>query len=55
MVDDESVASTSSPAVPHVVPEEIISKAEKAIEKAAAKEEKPILDTIKVGVLPFHP
>jgi hypothetical protein len=51
VVDDESVASTSSPAVPHVVPEEIIGKAEKAIEKAAAKEEKPILDTIKVGVL----
>jgi hypothetical protein len=52
VVDDESVASTSSPAVPYVVPEEIIDKAEKAIARAAAKAEKAILDTIKVGVRP---
>lgn len=43
-VDEESVAS-SSPVIPHVV----VPKAEKAVDKAV-EEEKPVLDSIKVGV-----
>lgn len=49
VVDDESIASTS-PAVPHVVPEELLVRAEGAVEKADAEDGKPILDTIKVDV-----
>ena len=46
--DAESIASSSSPKVPFAV----VVKAEGAIEKVV-EEERPILDTIKVGVLPF--
>ena len=54
VVDDESVASTS-PAVPHVVPEELLVKVEGAVEKADAEEGKPILAPIKVDVCSYSP
>ena len=54
VVDDESVASTS-PAVPHVVPEEILVGAKGVVEKGAAEEGNPILDTIKVDVRSLSP
>lgn len=47
VVDDESVASTSSPTVPYAT----IMKAEEAVKRVAEEEEdKPILDSIQVGV-----
>ena len=46
VVDDESVASTSSPTVPYAT----IIKAEEAIERVVEEESKPVLDSIKVGV-----
>ena len=46
-VDEESVAS-SSPVIPNVV----VPKAEKAVDKDV-EEEKPVLDSIKVGVSAF--
>lgn len=46
-VDDESVAS-SSPKVPHAA----VVKAEEAIDKIA-EEERPVLDSIRVGVCPL--
>jgi outer membrane biosynthesis protein TonB len=46
VVDDESVASTSSPTIPYAT----FIKAEEAIERVAEEEGKSILDSIKVGV-----
>jgi hypothetical protein len=46
VVDDESVASTSSPTVPYAS----LVKAEEAVERVAREEDKPVLESIKVGV-----